>query len=62
MSHNPNTVSKRHIVIAAAGLMSDSEDLNPEYDRALSEIVCDLVGISMDDTAVVRQMLRAMQH
>lgn len=47
------------IATAAARLLSDGE--NPEYDRALTELVCDTIGIHMDDKERVLETLRNMK-
>ena len=47
------------VLEAASSLLdgADPEDVNPEYVRALAELVCDLSRTSMDDKESVAEML-----
>lgn len=45
----PLTQDEKRLVLIVAGLLSDDEDSNPEYDRACTEIVCEFLGLSITD-------------
>ena len=44
------TEDEKRLVLIAAGLISDDEGDNPEYDRAAAEIVCEFLGLPTTDT------------
>lgn len=53
------TITIDGLMRTAADLMSEDAE-NPEYDRALVELVCDLLpGVSTDDRETVERLLRA---
>lgn len=51
------------IMDAAADLLgTDAETVNPEYSRAISELTCSLLGISMEHKEGVLAILQSMAH
>ena len=50
------TPEARRILKVARGLKSEDGE-NPEYDRALVEMTCDLLGIPMVDRREVEQLI-----
>ena len=51
------TIKYKDAIKVAADLLSDHGE-NPEYDRAITELVGDLFGFSMDDKHIVENDLR----
>lgn len=54
-------ITKADVMSAALDLLTEPGDENPEYDRALMELVCSLVGLSMehkDDMLMTLLMFR----
>lgn len=57
------TVKKIDILCVAANLLGpqeDAENVNPEYERAIVEMVIDLVGGNSDDKEAMATLLRAI--
>ncbi|MGW8177619.1 MAG: hypothetical protein ACWGQW_02320 [bacterium] len=52
-------LDKDRFLIAAAMLLSEDGE-NTEYDRAICELVCDTVGVSMEAKDVVLADLRRL--
>ena len=50
-------VTIRELIKFARGLKSDTQGTNPEYDRALIEIIVDAAGLTMDDRDLVAKAL-----
>ena len=55
------TVTFEHVIRAASELVSD-EGENEEYDRAIVELTCDLLSISIESREAVLPFLRAVKH
>lgn len=55
MAHEKAIGDRRSIIAAAAGLRSD-EGENTEYDRALVELTCELLGLPIDKFRDLVQM------
>lgn len=53
-------ITRRDVILTGASLLTDSEGENPEYDRAIVELVSDLVGFSTDDRDSTLAFLRAI--
>lgn len=53
------TITGRAVLLQAAGLLSDDAE-NSEYDRAIVELTCHLLGISTDDRDAVTSCLREL--
>jgi hypothetical protein len=49
-----------HVLRAAADLLSDDGE-NPEYDRAITELTCDLLSVSTDSKDAVYNFLCALK-
>lgn len=45
------TIELAHLVNVARELRSDHSTDNPEYDRALVELVANVIGVAQDDDA-----------
>lgn len=45
-----------HIITIAKGLVSE-EGENPEYDRGVTELVCEFLGVHMDNKAEIGRVL-----
>jgi len=45
------------VILTASRLLSDN-DSNREYDRALTELVTDLLGLTQDDQEIIFNMLK----
>jgi hypothetical protein len=58
------TIYTDTVLRAASELVTEADtpacDQNPEYDRAIVELTCDLLGINHDNRDVVLDILRAM--
>lgn len=57
------TEDQARLVLVTAGLISDDEGDNPEYDRACAEIVCEFIGLPIADNretilAALREVAR----
>lgn len=50
-------ISRAIVVGFARGLLSPDDD-NTEYDRAISELVCEIFGAQMDNKGLVLSILR----
>ena len=53
-------LTETKLIRIAADLLADPSAPNPEYDRAIGELVTDLLGLSMDDMPDVLQRMREM--
>lgn len=56
-----DTMTFAHVLRAAAELISD-EGENEEYDRAIVDLTCDLLSISIESREAVLPFLRAVKH
>ena len=54
-------VMTRRLLHEAADLMTQGDD-NPEYDRAIVELVSRVLGVSTDDRDVVEAVIRGLQE
>ena len=54
-------MSKGIFILSGADLMSESGE-NPEYDRAIVELVSDSLGLSSDDHETVHTILKALKE
>lgn len=52
-------ITRIDVLAAASGLVSESAE-NTEYDRAIAELTCDLLGISTDHKENVLALLRLL--
>ena len=55
-----DTMTFAHVLRAAAELISD-EGENEEYDRAIVDLTCDLLSISVESRDSVLPFLRALR-
>jgi len=55
-----NQIEPLHVLRAASELMSD-DNSNPEYDRAIVELTCDLLSFRVEHFATVRNFLIALK-
>ena len=55
------TITFEHVIRAASELISE-EGENEEYDRAIVDLTCDLLSISVESRDAVLPFLRALQH
>jgi hypothetical protein len=46
----------------AASLLTEPGDNNPEYDRALVELTCQVLGLSTDEREPIERLLRTRQN
>lgn len=58
--HNQTETQDAVVMRVAANLLSEDGE-NSEYDRAIAEMTCDLLGINADDKTWVLRVLRAMR-
>jgi len=56
-----NPITFEHVLRAASELLSEDEDANPEYDRAIVELTCDLLSISTESKDAVYPFLIALR-
>jgi len=56
MSISEHTIPVQHLLNAARALGSENGS-NPEYDRALVELVMDSAGLGLDDKEAVYDLL-----
>jgi hypothetical protein len=47
----------KDVLIAAASLLSDDGE-NPEYDRAITELTADILGLDKGDAADILSLVR----
>jgi hypothetical protein len=52
-------ITRIDVLTAAAGLVSESAE-NAEYDRAITELTCDLIGVGTDHKEDVLALLRLL--
>lgn len=52
------TVNVRALIMIAGCLLSEPDDPNPEYDRALTELTCDAAGLPMKHLSTIEEMIR----
>jgi hypothetical protein len=55
-----NQIDPGHLLRAASELLTD-DDANPEYDRAIVELTCDLLSIRTDAWRDVLRFLQALK-
>jgi len=55
------TATFEHVIRAASELVSEEAD-NDEYDRAIVDLTCDLLSISIESREAVLPFLRAVKH
>lgn len=60
MTYAPMSYTDDEILDIAAGLISEDAE-NSEYDRAIVEMTCGLLGIT-DDRGTVEHMIRSRSH
>jgi len=55
------TITFEHVIRAASEMVSEEAD-NDEYDRAIVDLTCDLLSISIESRDAVLPFLRAIKH
>lgn len=53
-------MNEHRLLRCAAGLLSEDGE-NPEYDRAITELTCEMLGLNTDAKDHVHQLLRAVE-
>jgi hypothetical protein len=56
-----DNITFAHVIRAASELVSEEAD-NDEYDRAIVDLTCDLLSISIESREAVLPFLRAVKH
>lgn len=51
-------ITAHRVLMAASALIRDG--IGPEYDRAIVDLTCDLIGIGPDNTIVMNRILRSL--
>lgn len=54
------TITAGRVLMAASVLINDG--IGPEYDRAIVDLTCDLIGAGPDDTVLMTRILRALKQ
>lgn len=56
------SLTTANVSACAADLLTDPGDSNPEYDRAIVELTCSLLGIPTDERDFVLTHLHALKQ